>query len=119
MTGPEIALRIDLNGNIRELDIGTVRDQQIRIIGRALLDSIQAVDFIRQPTDPDIVILARAHRDWQEPNLHAARAVDELAAPLPHLIQGEVVFAGCTAAGVLTGLPHDAAETIRAACQPR
>ncbi|MDJ0386117.1 hypothetical protein [Streptomyces sp. G-G2] len=117
MTGPEIALRIDLNGNIRELDIGTARSQQIRVIGRALLDSIQAVDFIRQPTDPDIVVLARVHRDQQAPNLHAARAVHELAAPLPHLIQGEVVFAGYTAAGDLTGLPEGAADTIRAACQ--
>ncbi|MFD8985397.1 hypothetical protein [Streptomyces sp. NPDC059564] len=58
MTDLEIAVRIDLNGNVRELDIGTVRSQQIRIIGRALLDNIQAVDFIRQPTGPDIVIIA-------------------------------------------------------------
>lgn len=117
MTDPEIAIRIDLAGNLRELDIGTDRNQQIRTIGRALLDNIQAVDFIRRPTGPDIVILARAHRSHQAPNHPAARAVHELAAPLPHPIQGEVVLAGYTTAGHLTGLPADAVAIIRAACR--
>ncbi|MCY0931165.1 hypothetical protein OTB20_34285 [Streptomyces sp. H27-H1] len=118
MTSQTTALRVDLDGRIRELDIGTTRNEQIRIIGRALLDNIDAVDFIRRPTGPDLVVFARAHRAHQALNLHAANAVHQLAAPLPHLIAGEVVFAGYTAAGDLTGLPEDAAETIRAACQP-
>ncbi|MFD9419202.1 hypothetical protein ACFWC9_31500 [Streptomyces goshikiensis] len=116
MTDPEIVMRIDLAGNIRELDIGIDRNQQIRTVGRALLDNIQAVDFIRRPTGPDIVILARAHRAHQVPNHPATRAVHDLATPLPHPIHGEVVLAGYTTAGHLTGLPADAAAIIRAAC---
>ncbi|MGB8946929.1 MAG: hypothetical protein WCD21_42845 [Streptomyces sp.] len=42
MTATIRALHIDLDGSLRDLDIGATLDQQSKVIGHALLDSVEA-----------------------------------------------------------------------------
>ncbi|MEN8649163.1 hypothetical protein ABCR94_00550 [Streptomyces sp. 21So2-11] len=116
MTGTIHALRIGLDGKVTDLDIGATLDQQSKIISRALLDSVEAVEYIKRPSGPSIVALAAEHRARQLPNFYAVLAVHVLAGSLGHEIQGPVVFAGYTRSGELTALPRDAAAEIRDLC---
>ena len=116
MTGTIRALRIDLDGKVTDLDIGSTLDQQSKIIGRALLDSVEAVDYITRPSGPSIVALAGEHRARRLPNFYATLAVHVLSGNLHHEIQGPVVFAGYTRIGELTALPEDVTAEIRDLC---
>ncbi|MEV0373551.1 hypothetical protein AB0I10_27685 [Streptomyces sp. NPDC050636] len=110
---PATALYVGIDGTVRELNIGSTLSEQSKVIGRALLDHAEAIDYIHRPGGTSIVALARAHRSHKLPNLYAALAVHALAHPLPHIVQGPVVFAGYTATGDLTAIPDDDADTIR------
>jgi hypothetical protein len=116
MTATIRALRIDLDGRVSDLDIGASLDQQSKVIGRALLDSVEAVDYIRRTKGPSIVALAGEHREHQLPNFYAGLAVHVLAGNLGHELQGPVVFAGYTRDGELAALPEDAIAEIRDLC---
>ncbi|WP_327356290.1 hypothetical protein [Streptomyces sp. NBC_01304] len=116
MTATIRALRIDLDGQVRDLDIGTTLNEQSKVIARALLDSVEAVQFIRRTSGPSIAVLAGEHRDNKLPNFYAGLAVHDLAGSLGHELQGPVVFAGYTRDGELADLPQDAADEIRALC---
>ncbi|MCX4666411.1 hypothetical protein OG453_06980 [Streptomyces sp. NBC_01381] len=116
MTDAIRALRIDLDGKVRDLYIGTTLTEQSKVIARALLDSAEAVQFIRRTSGPSIVVLAGEHRDNKLPNLYAGLAVHGLAGSLGHELQGPVVFAGYTQDGELADLPQDAVTEIRELC---
>ncbi|MGP3685855.1 hypothetical protein ACTVZO_14265 [Streptomyces sp. IBSNAI002] len=117
MTDTTTALRIDLNGQVREYDLGSDPSQHYRVIGRALLDSVEAVEHIERPTGPNVVVLARVHRAGQPLNLWAAAASDALESQITQLVAGEVLFIGYVAATeTITSLPDDAAALIREAC---
>ncbi|MFD3667221.1 hypothetical protein [Streptomyces sp. NPDC058672] len=116
MTATIRALHIDLDGSVRDLDIGATLDQQSKVIGRALLDSVEAVEYIRRPTGTSIVVLAGEHRERKLPNFYAGLAVHILTGSLGHELQGPVVFAGYTRNGELTALPEDVAAEIRDLC---
>ncbi|MER7512236.1 hypothetical protein ABTX82_28335 [Streptomyces lavendulae] len=112
-----IALRIDLNGQVREYDLGADQAQQHRVIGRALLDNAEAVEHIERPEGPNIVVLARVHRTGQPINVWAAEVSDELESQITQLVAGEVLFVGyISATDTITSLPDDVATLIREVC---
>lgn len=116
MTATIRALHIDLDGSVRDLDIGATLTQQSKVIDRALLDSVEAVEYIRQQTGTSIVVLAGEHRERKHPNFYAGHAVHILTGSLGHELQGPVVFAGYTRNGELAALPEDAVAEIRDLC---
>ncbi|MGX1668653.1 hypothetical protein [Streptomyces sp. NPDC055400] len=116
MTATIHALRIDLDGRLRDLDIGTTLNEQSKVIARALVDSAEAVQYIRRTKGPSIVVLAGEHRDNKLPNLYAGLAVHGLSGSLGHELQGPVVFAGYTRDGEIADLPQDAVAEIRELC---
>ncbi|MFG2979162.1 hypothetical protein ACGFYY_40035 [Streptomyces sp. NPDC048331] len=117
MTDTTTALRIDLMGKVREYDLGADQSQQHRVIGRALLDSAEAVEHIERPEGPNVVVLARLHRAGQPLNTWAAEVSDELESQITQLVSGEVLFIGYTpATDTITSLPADVAALIREVC---
>ncbi|WKV74119.1 hypothetical protein AW27_023030 [Streptomyces sp. PCS3-D2] len=117
MTDTTTALRIALDGQVREYDLGADRSQQYRVVGRALFDSAEAVEHIERPEGPSIVVLARVHRAGQPLNPWAAAASDALESQITQPVAGEVLFIGyLSATDTITSLPEDAAALIREAC---
>ncbi|MFE2149024.1 hypothetical protein ACFXAO_03180 [Streptomyces lavendulae] len=117
MTATTTALHIDPIGQVREYDLGADQSQQYRVIGRALLDSAEAVEHIERPQGPNVVILARVHRAGQPLNIRAAEVSDELESQITQLVEGEVLFIGyISATDTITSLPEDVAALIREVC---
>ncbi|MFE1559023.1 hypothetical protein ACFW6V_29065 [Streptomyces sp. NPDC058734] len=116
MTDTTTALHLNLDGQIREYDLGSDREQQHRVIGRALLDNVEVVERIEWNSGPSILMLARVHRAGEHLNFSAGLALDILGLPTPALIEGDVLFVGySTETRQITGLPDDAAALIRQA----
>ncbi|MEU9777161.1 hypothetical protein [Streptomyces sp. NPDC047968] len=121
MTDTATALRLNLDGTLTTIDIGTTRHEQIRRIGRALLGSAEAVDYFDRPgTTTAVVAFSPLIRDHQPVNSLAAHAVHTIAQALPRPFHGPVLFIGYTDDGHMVGLPDDIAAQLRslATCPP-
>ncbi|WP_432008798.1 hypothetical protein [Streptomyces bacillaris] len=113
MTDTANALRLNLDGTLTTIDIGTTRREQTRRIGRALLGSAEAVDYIDRPGTTAVVALAPLIRNHQPVNSHAAHAIHTIAQTLPHTFHGPVLLIGYTDDGHMVSLPDDIAAQLR------